>query len=163
MSATTPSTTQARSGRDSAPPADGSGHSSASLRHRLADRGIDSQLFLLLPALVFILALFVYPFAYGFVLSFKPKAGDLFANYRKFFSDPFLYDTIWATFRTWSASRDWGESMADVRDAQWHYVALLAVLPGSDVPGAWRDGGPAWWSTVAGLPNRPGVAPPVLV
>jgi putative spermidine/putrescine transport system permease protein len=41
--------------------------------------------------------LFAYPFLYGFVVSFKPKAGDWLANYRKFFSDPFLYDTIGAT------------------------------------------------------------------
>jgi putative spermidine/putrescine transport system permease protein len=42
--------------------------------------------------------LFVYPFIYGFVLSFEPKEGGWLANYRKFFSDPFLYDTIAATF-----------------------------------------------------------------
>jgi len=46
-----------------------------------------------------VIGLFVYPFLYGFVLSFKPRAGDWLANYRKFFSDPFLYDTIYATMR----------------------------------------------------------------
>ena len=41
------------------------------------------------------LLLFVYPFAFGFVLSFEPKAGgDWLANYQRFFSDPFLYETI---------------------------------------------------------------------
>ena len=41
------------------------------------------------------LLLFIYPFAFGFVLSFEPKAGgDWLANYRRFFSDPFLYETI---------------------------------------------------------------------
>ena len=30
---------------------------------------------------------------------FLPKKGDWLANYSKFFSDPFLYDTIWSTFR----------------------------------------------------------------
>jgi putative spermidine/putrescine transport system permease protein len=33
------------------------------------------------------------------VLSFQPKTGNWLANYTKFFSDPFLYDTIDATFR----------------------------------------------------------------
>ena len=49
---------------------------------------------LLLPAAFFILALFVYPFLYGLVLSFEPKVGGMFANYAKFFADPFLYDTV---------------------------------------------------------------------
>ena len=69
------------------------------LRVRLALREIDGVTLLVLPAVLFVLALFIYPFAYGFVLSFKPKLGDFLANYRKFFSDPFLYDTIGATFR----------------------------------------------------------------
>ena len=69
------------------------------LRVRLKLRDIDGVTLLVVPAALFVLLLFIYPFAYGFVLSFKPKAGDLFANYRKFFSDPFLYDTILATFR----------------------------------------------------------------
>jgi putative spermidine/putrescine transport system permease protein len=54
---------------------------------------------LALPAILFVVALFVYPFLYGLALSFEPKAGGWLANYRKFFSDPFLYDTLWATFR----------------------------------------------------------------
>jgi putative spermidine/putrescine transport system permease protein len=65
---------------------------------RLALRDLDGVTLLALPAILFVVALFIYPFAYGFVLSFKPKAGDWLANYRKFFSDPFLYDTIAATF-----------------------------------------------------------------
>jgi putative spermidine/putrescine transport system permease protein len=69
-----------------------------SLRVRLALRDIDGVTLLVLPAVLFVIALFVYPFIYGFVLSFQPKAGDWLANYRKFFSDPFLYDTISATF-----------------------------------------------------------------
>jgi putative spermidine/putrescine transport system permease protein len=68
------------------------------LRTRLALRDIDGVALLVLPAVLFTIALFVYPFLYGFVLSFQPKAGDWLANYRKFFSDPFLYDTIAATF-----------------------------------------------------------------
>jgi putative spermidine/putrescine transport system permease protein len=68
------------------------------LRVRLALRDLDGVTLLALPAILFVIALFVYPFMYGFVLSFQPKAGDWLANYRKFFSEPFLYDTIAATF-----------------------------------------------------------------
>ena len=45
--------------------------------------------------MLFVLALFIYPFLYGLVLSFQPKEGGWLANYQQFFSDPFLYDTIW--------------------------------------------------------------------
>jgi putative spermidine/putrescine transport system permease protein len=69
------------------------------LRVRLALYDLDGVTLLVLPAVLFVIALFVYPFAYGFVLSFEPKKGAWFANYAKFFSDPFLYDTIEATFR----------------------------------------------------------------
>ena len=69
------------------------------LRQRLALRGLDGVTLLVLPAALFIVLLFVYPFIYGFVLSFQPKTGDWIANYSKFFSDPFLYDTIAATMR----------------------------------------------------------------
>jgi putative spermidine/putrescine transport system permease protein len=70
-----------------------------SLRLRLALYELDGVTLLVLPAVLFVAALFVYPFVYGFVLSFQPKAGAWFANYVRFFSDPFLYDTIGATFR----------------------------------------------------------------
>jgi putative spermidine/putrescine transport system permease protein len=69
------------------------------LRIRLALREVDGVTLLAVPAILFVLALFVYPFLYGLVLSFEPKAGGWLANYRKFFSEPFLYDTIWTTFR----------------------------------------------------------------
>jgi putative spermidine/putrescine transport system permease protein len=69
------------------------------LRVRLALRDLDGVTLLALPAVLFVVVLFIYPFAYGFVLSFQPKAGNWLANYTKFFSDPFLYDTIGATFR----------------------------------------------------------------
>jgi putative spermidine/putrescine transport system permease protein len=67
------------------------------LRLLLAQRGLDGVTLLVLPGALFIVALFVYPFVYGLVLSLEPKAGDWLANYRKFFSDPFLYDTIGRT------------------------------------------------------------------
>jgi putative spermidine/putrescine transport system permease protein len=69
------------------------------LRVRLALYDLDGVTLLAVPAVLFVSALFVYPFAYGFVLSFEPKKGHWIANYAKFFSDPFLYDTIGATFR----------------------------------------------------------------
>lgn len=65
-----------------------------SLRQRLAARGFDAVTLLVVPAVIFILLLFVYPFAFGFILSFEPKAGGWLANYQRFFSDSFLYDTI---------------------------------------------------------------------
>ena len=69
----------------------------SSLRQRAAARGLDGAVLLLLPAVLLIVALFVYPFGYGLVLSFRPLAGGMLANYRKFFGDPFLYQTIRTT------------------------------------------------------------------
>ncbi|MGH7159752.1 MAG: ABC transporter permease [Acetobacteraceae bacterium] len=63
----------------------------------LAARGLDGTTLLILPALLFILALFVYPALYGLWLSFNPMKGWWGANYQRFFSDPFLYNTIFKT------------------------------------------------------------------
>jgi putative spermidine/putrescine transport system permease protein len=65
--------------------------------NRLAARQIDGVTLLMLPAALFLVLLFVYPFFYGLWISFLPKVGGVFANYQKFFSDPFLYDTIGTT------------------------------------------------------------------
>lgn len=80
--------------------------STASLKHRMAERGIDSRLWLLVPAVVFIVALFVYPFAYGIGLTFQPIermvtqwGGGIFANYVAFFKDPFVFESVWLTMR----------------------------------------------------------------
>ena len=62
-------------------------------------RAWNGPVLLVLPALFLLMALFVYPFGYGLVLSFNPKQGGPLANYTRFFADPFLYDTIWATLR----------------------------------------------------------------
>jgi putative spermidine/putrescine transport system permease protein len=70
-----------------------------SLRHRLAERGIDRTLWLLLPGLVFVVLLFLYPFLYGFQLSFQPKHGGPLSNYATFFSDAYQRDTVWITLR----------------------------------------------------------------
>lgn len=68
------------------------------LRQRLANRGFDGVTLLILPALLFIIGVFIYPFLYGLLLSFNPlDGGGALANYRKFFSDPYLYKTIGAT------------------------------------------------------------------
>ncbi|MFF5081623.1 ABC transporter permease [Actinoplanes sp. NPDC000266] len=67
------------------------------LRHRLAERGIDRQLLLLAPALIGVLALFVYPFAYGIGLSFQPAEGGVLGAYRAFFTDAYQRDTIATT------------------------------------------------------------------
>lgn len=67
------------------------------LRLRLKLRDLDGVTLLALPAVVFVAVLFVYPFLYGLMLSFQPKAGSFIANYHRFFSDPFLYETIAAT------------------------------------------------------------------
>ncbi|KFC65807.1 putative ABC transporter (Permease protein) [Bosea sp. LC85] len=67
------------------------------LRQRLKAQGYDGITLLALPAAGFLVLLFVYPFLYGLFLSFKPKAGGLLANYARFFSDPFLYETIGKT------------------------------------------------------------------
>lgn len=67
------------------------------LRRRLRERGLDGVTLLVLPCVLFVLGLFIYPFLYGLFLSLTPKAGGTFANYVTFFSDPFLYDTIRTT------------------------------------------------------------------
>lgn len=64
---------------------------------RLQSSGLDATTLLVLPAAAIIAATFVYPFLYGLVLSFHPKAGGPLANYAQFFADPFLYDTIATT------------------------------------------------------------------
>jgi len=69
-----------------------------SVRQWLAARDIDGLSLLVMPAVLFLLAFFFYPFLYGFFLSFSPMIeGGMFANYQAFFSDPFLYRTIATT------------------------------------------------------------------
>lgn len=74
--------------------------SKRSLKQQLAIKGIDGVTLLLLPALLFVVFVFIYPFLYGLTLSFQPlEGGGIFANYQKFFSDPYLYKTIGATLK----------------------------------------------------------------
>ncbi len=70
------------------------------LRHRLAERGVDRVLLLLLPGALFVALLFVYPFLYGLGLSFQPlKGGGPLANYKAFFTDTYQRDTIPITLK----------------------------------------------------------------
>lgn len=64
---------------------------------KLAHHGIDGITLLAVPAMLLLLALFVYPFLYGLLLSVQPKVGGWLGNYQHFFADPFLYDTLGVT------------------------------------------------------------------
>ena len=54
----------------------------------------------LAPSLLYVLAMFVYPFLYGIYISLQPKkpGAGIFANYVAFFSDAYQYSTIKTTF-----------------------------------------------------------------
>jgi putative spermidine/putrescine transport system permease protein len=70
------------------------------LRSRLAERGVDRTLLLLVPAVAVLGLLFVYPFLYGLDLSLRPQAGGgMLANYEAFFSDAYQRDTIFTTLK----------------------------------------------------------------
>jgi putative spermidine/putrescine transport system permease protein len=59
----------------------------------------DRALLLVVPAALFMLLLFIYPFVYGLVLSFEPKEGGWLANYHKFFTTGNLWPTIGTTLK----------------------------------------------------------------
>ncbi len=60
----------------------------------------DMTFWMLAPATLFILLVFVYPFVDGLILSFKPmNGGGFLANYENFFSDPNLWQTIGTTMK----------------------------------------------------------------
>ena len=67
---------------------------SARRAHRLAERGVDRHAVVAAAGVVFVLALFVYPFFYGIaaVVPARGEGGGLFANYC-FFADPYQRDT----------------------------------------------------------------------
>jgi putative spermidine/putrescine transport system permease protein len=70
------------------------------LRHRLAERGVDRVLLLLVPAVVVLAGLFLYPMAYGVGLSLQPqRGGGILANYANFFGDSYQSGTIGKTLR----------------------------------------------------------------
>jgi putative spermidine/putrescine transport system permease protein len=59
---------------------------------------LDPAWLLVGPAVLLLLLLFIYPFAYGFVLSFTPNEGGALANYQKFFADSRQWRTVLTTF-----------------------------------------------------------------
>ena len=60
----------------------------------------DPALWMALPATLFMLLVFVYPFLDGLRLSFMPaEGGGAFANYKKFFDTPSLFLTIGLTMK----------------------------------------------------------------
>ncbi len=69
------------------------------LVQHLALRGLDGVTLLVLPCVLLVLGLFVYPFFYGLFLSFQPRTAGLLGNYVKFLDEPFLYRTVWTTLR----------------------------------------------------------------
>ncbi len=70
------------------------------LRQRLAARGMDGVTLLAVPAALFLIAVFVYPFLDGLVLSFHTKTTPAqpgvwsLANYSRFFDEAFFWATI---------------------------------------------------------------------
>ena len=60
-------------------------------------QSLDGTILLIVPGVCLVLLLFLYPFLYGFVLSFSGHQGTGLANYTKFFSTPFLRQTIATT------------------------------------------------------------------
>jgi len=54
----------------------------------------------LLPSLLYVVIMFVYPFLNGIYLSLRPakQIGLSLANYVAFFSDEWQYRTVWITF-----------------------------------------------------------------
>ena len=59
----------------------------------------DRTLLLVLPATMFMVLVFVYPFLYGLGLSFDPKEGGWLGNYKHFFTTDNQWPTIWTTLK----------------------------------------------------------------
>jgi putative spermidine/putrescine transport system permease protein len=60
----------------------------------------DARGWFVAPALGFIIAMFLYPFAYGLMLSFRPmNGGGMLANYVQFFTDLSLWPTVFVTLK----------------------------------------------------------------
>lgn len=62
-------------------------------------RWLDPVMWMVAPAVIFMLAVFVYPFLHGLLLSFEPLEGGAWANYIKFFNTDNLYPTIATTLK----------------------------------------------------------------
>ena len=59
----------------------------------------DRRSLLVAPAAAVLVLVFVYPFLYGLVLSFRPAAGGVLGNYLTFFTSRSLWPTIFTTLR----------------------------------------------------------------
>jgi len=59
----------------------------------------DRAALLVAPAAAVMVLVFVYPFLYGLVLSFRPEHGGLLSNYVTFFTSRSLWPTIFTTLR----------------------------------------------------------------
>src|SRR5450830_395091 len=59
----------------------------------------DPAMWMAAPAVIFMLAVFVYPFIHGLILSFQPLEGGMLSNYIKFFSTDNLWMTIGVTLK----------------------------------------------------------------
>jgi putative spermidine/putrescine transport system permease protein len=60
--------------------------------------GRDLRVLLLIPGLLVVAGLFIYPFLYGLGLSFQPQqGGSVLANYERFFSEPRISRTVGTT------------------------------------------------------------------
>ena len=60
---------------------------------------LDRTLVLIVPATLFMLLVFIYPFLYGLALSFTPQKGGWLANYLTFFTTDNLWPTIGTTLK----------------------------------------------------------------
>ena len=60
---------------------------------------LDRRSLLVAPAAAVLVLVFVYPFLYGLVLSFRPAAGGVLGNYLTFFTSRSLWPTIFTTLR----------------------------------------------------------------
>lgn len=60
---------------------------------------IDKIPFLVAPAVLLLVGLFIYPFIYGFLLAFQPMKGDWLENYRFFFNETRQWGTLLTTFK----------------------------------------------------------------
>ena len=69
------------------------------LRHRLAARGVDWTLLLVVPALAVLAALFLYPFVYGVLISVQPRTGGMFSNFTTFFTNHYQFSSVSRTLR----------------------------------------------------------------
>ncbi len=62
-------------------------------------RWLDPVMWMVVPATIFMLAVFIYPFLHGLMLSFEPLDGGAWSNYVKFFNTDNLYLTIGTTLK----------------------------------------------------------------